>query len=94
MERLIIIIYKVGGNDEIIKDRIRLLGEWLNYFQGNWMVYTTFSVKEVYEMLCDDMPLNAQDKLLIMDVDLNNYYGALPPEAWQWLRGKREAQKH
>jgi len=85
MEKIKIIIYSIDGNDQSIKDSIKLLGDWFNPFQGVWLINTMSSVKEIYNRIGTN---KSDDKFLVLEVDLQNYWGILSPEAWKWLQDK------
>jgi len=89
MKKFIIIIYKVDGDDKSVKDNIKLLGAWFNYLQGSFLLMTTISVEEVYKRISTN---KSSDRFLIMEVDLKNYYGILPTEAWDWIKEKKGEQ--
>jgi hypothetical protein len=86
MKKFVIIIYNVEGSDQSIRDNIKLLGDWFNYFQGSWLVITSLGVKEIYNQIGTN---KSGDRFLVMEVDLKTYWGILPSEAWDWLKSKK-----
>lgn len=89
MKKFVIIIYNVDGHDQSIKDNIKLLGDWFNYFQGSWLVLTRLDVQDIYNRIGTN---NSADRFLVMEIDLKTYWGILPTEAWDWLRSKKNEQ--
>lgn len=89
MKKIVIIIYKVEGNDQSVKDNIKLLGEWFNYFQGSYIILTKLGVQDIYNRILTN---NSGDRFLVMEVNLKEYWGILPKEAWEWLSKKKEEQ--
>jgi hypothetical protein len=89
MKKFVIIIYSVEGSDQSIKDNIKLLGDWFNYFQGSWLVLTRLSVQDIYNRIGTN---KSDDRFLVMEIDLKTYWGILPTEAWDWLKSKKNEQ--
>lgn len=89
MKRFVIIIYNVEGGDQSIKENIKSLGDWFNYFQGSWLVLTRLGVQDIYNRIGTN---KTGDRFLVMEVDLKNYWGILPTEAWDWLKSKKNEQ--
>ena len=89
MKKIVIIIYKVEGNDQSVKDNIKLLGEWFNYIQGSYIILTKLGVQEIYNRIGTNI---SGDRFLVIEVDLKTYWGILPKEAWDWLSKKKDEQ--
>jgi hypothetical protein len=89
MKKIVIIIYTSVGSDQGIKDNIKLLGDWFNYFQGSFLLLTKLSVQDIYNKIATN---NTADRFLVLEVDLKEYWGILPSEAWDWLKLKKGEQ--
>lgn len=89
MKKFIIILYNVEGNDQSVKDNIKLLGAWFNYLPGSFLLMTTLGVQDVYNRIGTN---KTGDRFLVMEVDLKAYWGILPPDAWEWIKEKKEQQ--
>lgn len=81
MKKVFLINYKVD-EDSIIKDRIKSLGPWMNYFPKSWLVETSLNSKEIYEKISEGYEKN---RFLVIEVDPSNNWGYLPRSGWEWL---------
>jgi hypothetical protein len=91
MKRFVIIIYTVKGSDQNIKEVMKNIGEWISYFPNSWLVHTSLSPEEIYKRIGTNV---AGDRFLILEVNLKDYYGILPNEAWAWLKSRKDEQTH
>lgn len=85
MNRIYIIQYDVK-DDSILKERIKSLGTWMNYFPKSWVVESNLSAKEIYGKISVDFE---KDRILIMELQKSNYWGVLPKKAWEWIQNRK-----
>lgn len=89
MRRFLQITYKIQGSDYSTKEKIRALGDWMNYFDGSWLVLSRFTAKDAFDRITTNKP---GDLFLITEVSVNNFWGVMPKEAWDWLQQKATEQ--
>lgn len=82
----IYIIQYVIKEDSIIKERIKSLGTWMNYFPKSWIIESSLSAKDIYEKISIDYE---KDRILIMELNKTNYWGVMPKEAWDWFQKRK-----
>ena len=82
MSRIYIIQYDVK-EDSVIKDRIKTLGTWMNYFPKSWVIESDLTAKQIYDKISVDYE---KDRFFIMELNKNNYWGVMPKEAWDWIK--------
>lgn len=85
MNRIYIIQYDIK-EDAIIKERIKSLGTWMNYFPKSWIIESSLLAKEIYEKISVDYE---KDRILIMELNKSNYWGVMPKEAWDWIQKRQ-----
>lgn len=68
--------------DTELREKIKSLGPWLNYFGRSWLVETTLSCEEIYAKL---VTTGKEYRILIVEISIKSYYGWMPLEAWNWL---------
>ena len=83
MKRFIQITYKIPGSDFATKEKIKALGDWMNYFEGSWLVLTDYTAKEAFERITTHLP---DERFLVTEVNVKSYWGIMPKEAWDWLQ--------
>lgn len=84
MNRIYIILYDLK-EDSVVKERIKALGSWMNYFPKCWVIESSLSAHDIYDKIAVDYE---KERFLIMELNKNNYWGVLPKEAWNWLGSK------
>lgn len=85
MNRICLIQYSIK-EDSVIINRIKSLGDWVQYFDNNWLVKTSFSVKEIYNKLSVDYE-NAS--FFIIELDKSNYWGRMNTNVWDLLKNRQ-----
>ena len=60
---------------------------WWHYLESMWLVKTTNSPKEVFDIIHPSM--DKDDSLFITELS-DNYYGWLPTKAWEWIRNNKK----
>ncbi len=84
-------IYSISfatSNDSIVLERIKALGNWKSFFPNQVFLETDLHSKDVYSKISVDYE---NDRILIVKLDLTNYWGIMPPDFWTWLQESREA---
>ena len=81
MKKIYLIQYSIE-EDSKIRERIKLFGTWMSYFPRSWIIESELTAKEIYEKISVD---HEKDRILIMELNKNNYWGVMPKEAWEWI---------
>lgn len=81
-----LIIYNSDASSDILKDRIKNLGEYYNLFQNSWLVYSYLQTCEaVYrEIVKDDLTTKHIVVFSINSIP-NSYWGYANKALWKWL---------
>lgn len=74
-------------NVQILKDRIRQFGDYINFLDNNWLIYTQDGVQDIYRKVSNGIFEN--DLILVMAINENVYWGRLNKAVWEWLKKKR-----
>lgn len=74
-------------DDSQIKERIKTLGPWMSYFDGFWLVDSDKTSKEIFDIISQGIP---SDYFLILEINIKDYWGWMPPEAWTWLLKRKK----
>lgn len=82
MNRIYLIQYNIV-EDSVIINRIKSLGNWIQYFGKSWLVKSNLSAKEIYEKLSVDYP---KESFVILEVSKSNYWGMMDPKLWDWIK--------
>nr|WP_314370515.1 hypothetical protein [uncultured Acinetobacter sp.] len=80
-------LYYVQVKDEvqeISKDRMRNIGDYINIFDTTYLLYTNKNSKEIYESIFID----DESSVFIIQCNINDYYGRANKRVWEWLREK------
>ena len=91
MNTIYLINYKVSGSDATLKETIKSAKSWFNYFQGSWIIISTNSLAVWQEKLSAHIN-HGEDHLLIIELQLKNYNGWMPKNAWDWLKKQKGLQ--
>lgn len=63
---------------------------WFHYIQSSYILITTEpSAKELAQKI---QPIIPNKYYLLMEIDMNNRQGWLPPKAWDWIHNQVELQ--
>lgn len=83
-----LIAYNNEASSDILKDRIKNLGEYYNLFQNNWLVKSTLSTcEDVYrEIVKDDLNTKHIVVFLINKTSNSGYWGFANNALWEWLK--------
>ena len=86
-----LITYNGDASSEILKDRIKNLGEYYNLFQNNWLVESNLSTcEDIYrEIAKDDLNTKHIVVFLINKTPSNGYWGFANNALWEWLKNHR-----
>jgi hypothetical protein len=74
--------------DDALKKEFNRALDWVSYAPNCWILYTTTSIDQWYKRVKKIVPSDAS--ILIVEVDLNNKQGFLPPYVWEWLNKNRD----
>ena len=72
---------------QLLKDRIKQYGDYFNFLDNNWFVYSNDSAQDIYNKLSKGE--FEDDLILVMAVDLKDYWGRLTGDVWDWLKKER-----
>ena len=80
--RFYIVLFTMQIPDQGITERLKELGDWMNCFPGAYVVYSTFSPKQIFTRL--GRPTS--ERLLILETTIESYWGVMPKEVWEWMK--------
>jgi hypothetical protein len=86
MEKLYLITVnwaKTPDTDKIEKV-LGPVGIWLRFSSSSWLLWTTRSSQQLYEVLAP--VLTKEDSEIIARVDENEWYGFAQPWIWNWIK--------
>lgn len=74
-------------NAQLLRDRIKQYDDYINFLDNNWFVYSDDSAQVIYKKLSKGE--FEDDLILVMAVDLQDYWGRLTKDVWDWLKKER-----
>ena len=83
-----LITYNSDASSEILKDRIKNLGEYYNLFQNNWLVKSNLSTcEDVYREIVKDDLNTKHIVVFLVNINPNSgYWGFANKALWEWLK--------
>ena len=72
----------------VVKETIKELGTWANYFDNQYMLFSTHSIGLLKQKIEAKIETGT-DRLLIMEVSLTDSVGWLPKTAWEWIKTQK-----
>jgi hypothetical protein len=82
MDRIYLIQYNMS-EDSVIINRIKALGNWVQYFGKSWIVKSNLTAKDIYEKLCVDYE---KESFIIFEINASQYWGRMDTKIWDWLK--------
>lgn len=82
---VLLVSYELKKADDKHKNFFSILkshAKWWHYLKSTWLIETDETPKILHEKL--EKAMDEEDSILIIEVK-KNYYGLLPPEAWDWI---------
>ncbi|WP_333678626.1 hypothetical protein [Dyella sp.] len=73
-----------GRNYNALQEAIKASPGWWHYMESNWVVATNETVRDLQSKL--NALIDANDRLLIVDISNCEVGGWLPRDAWDWLK--------
>lgn len=91
MNKVYIIIISDEYNTEIIRDRIKSIGQNYVFWDNHWLVESPESAKDIYHKLSAD----GYEKASIFISELNltrvgSYYGRMKTGLWDWIKASKK----
>jgi hypothetical protein len=90
-------IYYIGINWEsfpfpppvdVVEKTLAPVGDWIRLNKFTWFISTTYSSKEVYEML--RQVLTSVSQILVVKIDPTDRFGWAPQWVWDWIDSQRQ----
>jgi len=78
---------KHGVTREQVEKKIDLAVDWFRYDDKNWIVYTISDAKKWFSRLQSFVEPGGH--VLIVKLDVNDYWGFMTKKLWEWLRKDR-----
>lgn len=75
---------KPGQKYEQLHENIKALGTWWHYLDSTWIVVTSLTPSQVFDMLKPSV--DADDRVLVVNISDDSYSGWLTQKAWDWLK--------
>lgn len=72
--------------EEISKERMEPIGEFINIFDSTYLLYTDKSAKEIYEIISIDN----ESSIFVVKCNINEYYGRANKKVWEWIAEKKK----
>lgn len=85
---IFLIIYDPSLDSEVLKDRIKSLGEYYSFWNNHWFIQTDKTSQEVYEQISKgDFSM---ESILVVKMASSEmkYYGRMDVTLWEWLQNK------
>lgn len=88
MKKIILVIYDLSLDSDILRDRIKSLGSNYTFWGNHWFVETSLTTKEVYEKLSTNEFKTTS--ILVVELSKNSsyYYGRMNTSLWDWFKDK------
>lgn len=67
----------------IFEPRIKKLGEWVKYFDDNYLVSSDLNANEIHKQLTEGYE---NKSILVIQVSASNYYGRMNTKVWEILK--------
>jgi len=89
--KIFLIIYNEEAVSDVLKDRIKGLGNYYNFFKNNWLVATEKETsEEVYNEIVKGDMSSLSIIVFAIDAELpNGYWGFMKKDLWEWMRNNR-----
>lgn len=85
---ILLIIFDPSLDNDVLRDRIKSLGESYSFWNNHWFVQTDKSTKDVYDQISKG-DFEAESILVVkMSTSALNYYGRMNVTLWEWLQDK------
>lgn len=90
--KIFLIIYDEESTSDVLKDRIKRLGNYYKVLENTWLVATE---KETSEEVYNDLAKGDMPSLCIIVVSIdpklpNGYWGFTKKDLWEWLKNNSE----
>ncbi len=88
MRKIYLIVYNNETSSEVLKDRIKNVGQYYNLFVNNWLVKSHLQTcKEVYqEITKEDMNTKHLVVFSIDSLPIEGYWGFANNALWEWIK--------
>lgn len=88
MKKIILVIYDLSLDSDILRDRIKSLGSNYTFWGNHWFVETSLTTKEVYEKLSTNEFETTSILVVELSKNSNYYYGRMNTSLWDWFKDK------
>lgn len=80
----VIIVSPELNNNELFRERIKMIGSNYIFWDNHWLVSSTESAKEIYKKLsADDFNLVS---IFVSELNISNYFGRMNTTLWDWIK--------
>lgn len=88
MRKMFVISY-LGSNSNEVEQAIKTYGSWFQFSKDTYLVaINSLTAKEIRTKL-ESKIVQGKDKLLILEVSINDAEGWLLDNEWDWLKTER-----
>ena len=87
LKKIYYISYDSTDGFENFESKFKTIGPWFSYFDGQWLIESSKTKEEIYSLIQDD---NNPKRLLILEINIKDYWGWMPNDAWEWLKSKKQ----
>lgn len=88
--RILAVCHEPRGDNiarKSLHNALQMSPGFCKYFQSVWLIATHETPDELWKRIEASVP--KQDYLLV--IEMSNYYGYLPKEAWEWVESAKKA---
>ncbi len=83
MSYIYYITYDYNDKSETIESTLTsMMDAWFSFFDNQWLIKTSMSSKQLYNLIQNE---EEPFSLLILRIRIDEYWGWLPQNAWDWL---------
>lgn len=84
MKKIYIIIVSPELNNELIRERIKMIGPNYIFWDNHWLVSSAESAKEIYQKLSSEEFSLAS--IFVSELKTENYFGRMNTTLWDWMK--------
>ena len=82
----ILIIYDNSIESDILRNRIKSMGDSFVFWDNHWLLRTEMSVKETYDKIVTDGYEKKSIFLVKIDTQIGDYWGFMNKALWDWIK--------
>ena len=89
MKKILLVIYDPLIENDVLKDRIKLLGRSYVFWNNHWLVETNLTPEEAYHKIIDNGFENQSIFVSVINSKPSEgYWGMMNKALWSWLKNE------